>query len=232
MTHTVQPNVLRIIEQSREVLGHPYITVEQIRDELKETPEFEQMDREHVKNEKGEEKRETKLVSAVSQALTRLKKKKEIKLWKGQGGCYTIVKKKQKYPPKVCKAITNEYELECSKCGKTEYVKSDTKPRKVKCKECGKRVSVRPFRYYCPVRKCYIGDPTIQCERIYYTTEDLEQAWRKKKFCYCTKKLNKSEIEVERKLYLAKMKREEQELELYEQKYHILDLVARQRGEL
>lgn len=234
----VQDVVLQIIRTShKQDLNLSYISFEGIVEEAKKTSLVAFADKKHVNDKK------TMLERKVEQALYHLKKKKAIRQLKR--GHWTICKKfeeeeqkrekrkekeKNKYQPKVCQAIQYEYERHCPKCNTYSYEKSSSK-RVLggKCKECGKsRVTVALFRYYCPIRKTYIGDPVRQCEllnnsdvRLVSDKVDSGKVPVGMKFCYFDHVPKLYEAEDMRNEFIEREAKEADELKNYLSKYHL-----------
>jgi len=131
----------------------------------------------------------SKLDRSLDQALFQLKKSGKIK--QKRHGDWGLVKFKEdkKYKPKPCRALIPEYLLECHKCGHKEKKVSEKSIGKQLCSKCGNETSVNLFRFYCPVRKTFIGSPTAQCELLHGTDyKELKKRVDPMKVCYFANK--------------------------------------------
>ena len=156
-----QDIVYEIIKSSRIQFRLPYITKTQIMEEAKKTSLGEQ-DQEKYSGVKS------RLLTQVDQAISQLHKNgKIIKKGHGRWSINKFVKIKQI----VCRHIMNELLLECKnkKCDYSEYEKTYEKSITKSCPECGKTLSSTIFKKYCPIKKCYIGDPESQCNVLFGT---------------------------------------------------------------
>jgi len=185
----IQKVVFDIIKTSRE-MGLPFVTKSAIVEEAKSTSLNEFADKHHT-NDKNSE-----LVRKVDQALYQLKKKGLIKQRKV--GHWTVDLSSAKYKPIICKALVSEFETHCPKCDTYSYKKAAHKESLGgKCPTCGKgRLTVQFYRWYCPVRETYIGDPIRQCELLHGTNmHTLSKAVFPMKNCYFEKVPTKVELE-------------------------------------
>jgi len=211
----VQKLVLDIIKTSHKN-RLPYITKTGIVEEAKKTSLTTFVDKHHT-NDKN-----SQIVRKVDQALYQLKKKGLIRQRKR--GHWTIDKNSGKYHPVVCKALESEYEVHCPKCDTYTYVKTENKESLGgKCKACKKgKLVVSFFRYHCPVRKSYIGDPVKQCELLHGTNiHTLSKQVFPMKNCYFANKPKKLELEYAQEKVRMESEKEAHDLEIYLSKYHL-----------
>jgi len=184
----IQKVVFDIVKTSRE-MGLPFITKTTIVEETKNTS-LSEFAKSHYINDKKSE-----LDRKVEQALFQLKKKGFIKQRKR--GHWTVDVNSEKYKPVVCKALQDQYEIYCAKCGKYRYQTAKSPSEiKHKCPDCGKHVQIHFYRYRCPVRNSYIGDPTRQCELLQGTNmQTLSKEVFPMKICYFSSNPTKLGIE-------------------------------------
>jgi len=168
----VQKVVYDIIENAK-LAGLPYISTPAIKVEAMDTS-LAELDAIIVNTKKNltRKVKKTQLDFSIAQALTILKAKKLIKQTKQ--GHWKVVKNAKKYKPVVCKAIEEQYEIYCPKCETYHYEITDKSKIPKKCPECGKKVHIEFFRWHCPVRKMFIGNPVEQCELLHPTGLDEE----------------------------------------------------------
>ena len=168
----VQKVIYDIIWNAREI-GLSYMTVPAIKVEAMTTP-LAELEKEFVGTAKNlkrkDEAKLTKLDFAISQALNILKEKGLIR--QTMYGHWKVVRNAKKYKPVVCKAIEHQYEIHCPKCGTYKYEITEKSKIDKKCPECGKKVHIEFFRWHCPVRKMFIGNPVEQCELLHPTGLD------------------------------------------------------------
>jgi len=231
----VQKVIYDIIENAR-LSGLPYISTSAIKVEAMETS-LAELEKEFVKTKKnlarkGDAKK-TKLDFAISQALTILKDKGLIKQTKHKH--WKVVRNAKKYKPVVCKAIEEEYEIHCPKCGTYDYKITEKSKISKKCPECGRKVHIEFFRWHCPVRKMYIGNPVEQCELLHPTGLD-EEGKKLKAYpmtvCYFSTKPTKTTLEYAKRKIELENKKIEEERRFYNRdvrdplsKYHLPNLV-------
>lgn len=184
----IQKAVFDIIKTSRD-MGLPFITKTTIVEETKNTSLAEFATSHHVNDKKSE------LDRKVEQALFQLKKKGLIKQRKR--GHWTVDRNSDKYKPIVCKALQDQYEVYCPKCNKYTYqiVKTPSEIKR-KCPECKKKVQIHFYKYHCPVRNIFIGDPAKQCELIHGTDmQTLSVEVFPMKICYFSTNPSKLSLE-------------------------------------
>jgi len=206
----IQKVVLDIIETSRTA-GLPFITKSGIVEEAKKTSLADYAEKHHARD------KESQLARMVDQALMHLKRKGLIRQRKR--GHWTINNSSGKYHPVVCKALVQEFEMHCPKCDTYTYKKSGNKESLGgKCKSCGKgRLTVNFFRWYCPVREQYIGDPVRQCELLHGTNmHTLSRQVFPMKVCYFNEKPDKLGLEYAKE----KVKKEVERAELESRKFN------------
>lgn len=215
----VQKVVFDIIKTSRD-LGLAFIDIKIIKEEARKTSLAELDD--VIPNTKKNAKRtvkKTQLDFSIEQALSILKKKKYIRQTKQ--GHWTIVKGATKYKPSVCKALQSEYEFYCPKCDKYTYkVVNNISKESKKCPQCNRRLEIQLYRYHCPVRNVYIGDPVKQCELLHGTNiNNLTTEVFPMKICYFASKPTKPMLE-----YAREKVRQEDEKLAKEARYYIDDV--------
>lgn len=186
----------------------PQVLVDEIKEDYPDYALFENI--KYINDKK------TKLQRSVEQALFQLNKKGDIKQ-KKRG--HWIINNTGKYKPKICQAIKEEHEIYCPDCKKYFYKISSTSRQKQVCPDCKKPAKAYFFRYHCPVRNMYIGNPEEQCELINDVNRDsFEQVTIPMKKCYCIKASEKD-------LEIAKRKvKDEEEKMSKEQRYYSKDI--------
>lgn len=201
----IQKVVFDIIKTSKD-MGLPYITNVAIKEEARNTSLIE-LDSVIVNTKRNIERKnkKTQLDFSIEQALHELKKKGLIKQRKH--GHWTVDKSASKYKPVVCKAIEEQYEIYCQKCNKYTYQITDKKKISDKCQTCGKKVQISFYKYHCPVRNMFIGEPSKQCELIHGTNlATLSKQVFPMKICYFSSNPTKLSLEYARE----KVKKEEE----------------------
>jgi len=211
----IQKVVFDIIKTSRDI-GLGYIEVPLIKEETKKTS-LSILDDEFVNTKRNlaRKVKKTKLDFAIMQALRELKKKQLIRQTKK--GHWTVVKGAEKYRPVICKALKKQYEIYCPKCKKYTYViKDDKKVLKKRCPDCNKKVEINFYKYHCPVRNVFIGDPKRQCELLHGTdVNKLSKEVFPMRICYFKTKPTKPELE-----YAQRKIEKEEEKQLHEIRYY------------
>jgi len=204
----IQKAILDIIKTSKD-MGLPFITKSAIIEESKKTSLAVFANKHHTKDKYSE------LTRKVEQALFQLKKKGLIKQRKR--GHWTIDTSSNKYKPVICKALEEQYEIYCPKCNKYRYeiIKTSTEVKR-KCPDCGKDTQTHFYKYWCPVREIFIGDPAKQCELIHGTNmKTLSKEVFPMKICYFSTKPTKLSLE-----YAKEKVRKEEEKISREKRYY------------
>ena len=148
-----------------------------------------------VPKNKGRNKTKSIMDVKIDQAIHMLKKKGLIKQYNKKGRW----------------VLTNEAEQKT-------VLRRANKYKPVVCRA----LQQRDDRFYCPVRNCYIGDPSCQCE-LYHTTDmqTLQKTVVPMKWCYCPTPPTQLELDYLQSKLIDKIQMEiqEEEWHYYEQSF-------------
>jgi len=175
----IKSTILQIVYNHTEKLGEPYVDTEVIRQEIRKTPIYDKILEKYPDGVYMTSKVDV-LSALVWQTTKDLRRENKLEYYRDpftllpQRGKFVISESYKRrltvkrYKPSLCSMLQKEIEIHCHKCRRYYYKVVTRGVRKVVCPVCGSdKVTIRFFRWYCPVNHMYIGNPQEQCELLW-----------------------------------------------------------------